>query len=635
VGPVADARAARVAALVDRARALGLARELAWYRLGHWRETLTGNRESQIDGPSFFLAEDGKTSPAAELEATVSAFFSDPPAQAPEGWQHPVCRFPARWRWLSGRLGLGEDELPPHDCSRFRQWAALADAGSITMVFSSYYLNNPSSAAGHTFMRLNRKTRPDEERRDLLEVGVDFSASVDTQNALVYGVKGLLGLFPGQFHRMPYYRKVREYNDVDARDIWEYDLVLTQAEVDQLVAHLWELSDTWIDYWYLSENCSYHMLGVLEAAAPRLVLLDHVHWPVLPADTMKILARTPGLTRTARFRPSIRTQFDTRARELSGDEADLVARLADRPDTPLPADLPPARRIAVLDGAQDLVDVRHGRDLPWDLAGEGGQKKQALLERRAEIALPSPELVVDVPWDKRPDAGRDPRRLMLLGGVRMGVGELRGQRLAAASLAGRLGLHDLADPAAGYPDTAGIEFLPFRATVVETPAGDRQFLLDELDLVRITSLRGVGRFDHGISWRLRAGGLRLYEAGCDGCLVGRLAFATGFSLVSRGGRVAVFVMGDWRAESGPDLAGPRDWAARLAVAPTAGARLRWGPVTLLISGEWVWLPGAREWWTYGAEATLRVAVGQTLGIQLASRLAERQLQVDGGLLIDF
>jgi hypothetical protein len=71
-----------------------------------------------------------------------------------------------------------------------------------------------------------------------------------------------------------------------------------------LALHLWELAATRIDYFYLTENCSYHMLGALEAAAPRLELTSRLKFVVLPMDTVKAVFATPGLVRKTRYVPS-------------------------------------------------------------------------------------------------------------------------------------------------------------------------------------------------------------------------------------------------------------------------------------------------------------------------------------------
>lgn len=533
---------------------------------------------------------------------------------------------------------MPESEFPAHDCARVTEWRTTADAGSVTLVFSAYYLNNPSSAFGHTFLRLNRRERPAGEKRDLLEVGVDYSADVDTDNALVYGVKGIFGLFPGTFRRMPYYLKVREYNDVDSRDLWEYELTLSPAQVARLVDHLWELGQTWIDYWYLSENCSYHMLALLEVADPDLVLLDGLHWPVIPADTVKAVARTAGLVGKVTFRPSVRTQFLARARGLEGDEPALVEALADEPQTPLPAGLTDARRIAVLDAAQDLVDVRFARELPWEPDGEGRRRKQVLLERRAEILVPSPELDIGLPLDKRPDLGHESRRVALGGGVATGWLDAPREREAFATLEGRLGLHGLVDDADGYPDGAALEFLPFRVRVSLDEDAPRRVWLDDLYLARVTSLVGLSRYDRKLAWRFDVGSTRLFDAGCDACYVGRVAFGSGPALTSARGGAAIYFLVDARVESGPDLVGPWAWPVRLELGPLLGLRFRAGPAALLLSGEWMWLPGVDDGlaaWTWGGNGQLKITLGKAGAIDVGARLAERRAEATGSLSLYF
>src|SRR5512141_2493658 len=62
-------------ALIAKAHRLGIARDPHWLRLGHWRKLpLTGYR-SEAAGGDFFVDPQGRTDPAAELEADLRAFF--------------------------------------------------------------------------------------------------------------------------------------------------------------------------------------------------------------------------------------------------------------------------------------------------------------------------------------------------------------------------------------------------------------------------------------------------------------------------------------------------------------------------------------------------------------------------------
>jgi hypothetical protein len=92
-----------VESLVQRAKASGLARDPMWLRLVHYRSSVFGGHSSEADARSFFLAEDGKGDPEAELVATLRGFFGPEPKDA--RLDHPYCRFPARLAWLNSRRG--------------------------------------------------------------------------------------------------------------------------------------------------------------------------------------------------------------------------------------------------------------------------------------------------------------------------------------------------------------------------------------------------------------------------------------------------------------------------------------------------------------------------------------------------
>jgi len=569
--------------LLARARQLGLSGRPAWRKLLHYQPTWSGGVESEADGPSFFLAADGKVSPRAELEATLRGLFSAVQPGAPKDVQHPMCEFPARLLWLTRELHIDHERLPHPACERFAEFRDNLDAASATLVFSSYYLNNPASAFGHTFLRINSHRSHGDEERGLLDFAINFSASADTNNAVAYAVKGIVGAFPGEFTRVPYYLQVRKYNDFESRDLWLYDLALSPDELELLVAHFWELGSTWFDYFYMTENCSYHILGALEAVVPRLAFLEHTRVPVAPADTVKLVTDSPGLVTRVTFRPAIRAQVAARVRDLNRTERDLAGALALAPLTPWPDKLPIERRVKVLDAATDVVDMRFAKELPFDLEGPGAQRKQHLLERRAELAVRSLELRVPVPDDKRPERGHGSRRVGIDGGVTEAGEPTLGINV-------RLTLHDLADPADGYPDYASLEFLPITARVVL--AEDRtRFRLDDAQLVRIASLAPLDPFEHRTSWKVQLGAVYLDDSGCHVCTAFRMSGGAGAALATAGGGLLGWVMTDVQAVSAVGLRGIDDAPIRLGVGPSAGLRARLtSNATLMLTGEWIWLP---------------------------------------------
>ena len=70
---------------------------------------------------------------------------------------------------------------------------SVASATNITVIFASSYPGNPASLFGHTMLRVHRSSATAEQ--PLLDEGIGFAADVDTDNALLYAIKGLFGGF--------------------------------------------------------------------------------------------------------------------------------------------------------------------------------------------------------------------------------------------------------------------------------------------------------------------------------------------------------------------------------------------------------------------------------------------------------
>lgn len=599
-------------ALIVRAHRLGLARDPHWLRLGHWRKfPLTGYR-SEAAGRDFFVDPQGRTDPAAELDADLRAFFGatqQPPDEVARGLMPAVCRFPARVAVLQQKLGFDPDRLDVKPCPRLDEYWERVQPEAVSLIFSAYYLNNPASMFGHTFLRVRKRgSAVDRQKRELLDSAIDYAADPDTNNPVLYAVKGLFGFFPGTFRLRPYFYKVREYNDFESRDLFEYDLALTQSEVVLLAAHVFELGSTHFAYYYADENCSYHILAALEAAAPRLTLLDHLGTPVVPIDTVKALYANPGLVRELHYRPSATTQFKARVAGMPRDQRALVESLARDANTPLPAGLSEEERIHVLDAGADLVDVRYAKELPFNPGGEGARIKQRVLERRAALQLPSEPLRV-VPPEHLPHDTH--------GSARLSSGALWSDtESSAATLGAYVALHSLDDPLGGYPDLSQIEFFPVELRVL---GRDATVQLEQLYFVDALSLHGMTSFDYGISWKVRGGVERIRDAGCGSCLAGVLALGSGAAVEA--GPAVAFATADVSLQFSKALRGFEfARALRAGVGPAAGFRVRAGErFTAMVTGHLYWLPQAAGPWTWSAESEFRFVVSGDVSLGISGR----------------
>lgn len=613
--------------LVRRALASRLDRHPQWLRLGHYRPgKFAGSVQSEADGPAFFLSARGKLDPRAELVATLRGFFRAPVEEQAKGElgpsEHPLCRFPARFAFLRDALGIALEELPRQRCPRFAEFLRELDPASVSVIFSSYYLNNPASAFGHTFLRFNKRGLALGERKELLDYAVDFSADVDTGNALVYALKGLTGRFPGTLKRVPYYYKVRQYGDHESRDIWEYELDLTPKELFLLAAHVWELGSTWFAYYYLDENCSYRIDMMIEVVDPKIELMRHLESPVLPADTVQVLFENPGLVKKVSYRPSLRTRFQHGVRDLDDAEVDAMLALVGDEEARLPEGWSKERQARVFDSAVDLLDVRHVKDLTFGRDSVAAEHKRRLLERRSALAVVSDEDEVEPPWDRRPELGHASKRFGLAGGVRDG-----GEGFVALDF--RLAMHDLADPSDGYPELSQIEFLPLRASASHR-AGELRLRLDEVSIVRIVSLTSLGRFDLSPSWHADAGARTLVGEGCGECLAAKGEVGAGPALAFAGDALTIFAFVDTQLFASGALGGIAEGPVRLGVGPSGGVRWRLHPTFVaLATGEWIWYPAQLDPTVWRVEAVLRwsYASDQALSLEGRAQRGERAAQV--------
>ncbi len=606
--------------LVAAAKKRRLAFSTMWLRLGHYKKSsYSDDYTSEADGALFFMAKDGKHNPEAELTETLRGFFHDPyaydkklkGAEAFGEIQHPACRFPARLAYLTEQLDIDIARIPVQACPRLAKFWQQMSPKSASFIFSSYYLNNPASAFGHVFLRFNKAgDAVTGERQELLDYGIDYSADVDTGNAIIYAFKGIFGFFPGTFKQMPFYYKVRAYNDYESRDMWEYELNLSPKALAMLVAHIWELGSTYFDYYYIDENCAYHVLGLVEVADPKLDLSSKLSDPVIPAQTVQILSATPGLVKHIRFRPSLRSQFRARVKDLNSDELDIVDELVEDPNHTLPSAWSLEKQARVFDAAADLVDILYGKKLIHHQSKEAAELKQRLLKRRAALLVATDAPKVPVPWDKVPSKGHGARRFGLAPGA-------DSKHNGYLSIDFRLALHDLADPAEGFPDLSQIEFTSGRLRM-GLWNDTFKVMVDDAAFVRIVSLTSIDRFDPQFSWKFSAGATTLRDKSCEWCLAGNIEGGTGLAQAFFNKGVVVYATLDGQALYSPSI----DMLAgfRLGVGPAGGLRLKLDDnLIILSSAKWRWNPeqAQRTWWQ--ADTILRYSPVYDFALSLEAR----------------
>ena len=504
--------------LIDKGRQARLAGEREWHLLLHYRKDLFGGHTSEQDDPGFFLSPDGKTDPQAELDATLKQFFTN--ELVGRSKQPAQCTFIARYEWLRNQLRFDEARLPPMACERFERWFADFEAQSITLIFPSAFLNNPASMFGHTLLRVDQRGQTDSTR--ILAYTINYAADVPPDAGMAYPIRGIFGGYRGYFSTIPYYLKVQEYRDIENRDIWEYRLNFTEAQVRRFLMHAWELGNASFDYFFFKENCSYHLLALLDYADPTLHLTDEFLFWTVPADTVRLIASKPGLVSGIAYRPSRSNVIRRKRESLPSEERAIAHRLTKdvgELKSAAVSRLEPMRQTFLLDLASDYL--RYRIDTTDDPPPELKERNRAVLTARSQLRIPSQEFTV-VPFAKQPELGHKTSR------ASVGAGWRNNDTFEEVTV--RAGYHDLLDPEVGYTPDAQIEMASVSLRHYNRVDQTR---IERATLANVLSLSPIDSVFHAPSWKINMGMQTVRHQGCQLCSNGVMNGGIGGAIESR------------------------------------------------------------------------------------------------------
>ena len=474
-----------------------------WLRLLHYKKDLFGNYISEADGKGFFLHKNGKHDPKAELEKSIKVFGS---SSTPDN-THAICKFPLRYKWLNQELG-NPWKADFSGCTKYIQFFSKLAAKRASIIFSSYYLTNPNSAFGHTLLRLSRYD--DKNETEMLDYGINYAAQAKETNPFLYAVKGLFGGFIGEFAAIPYYYKIREYSDFEFRDLWSYDLKLTFPEVLEMVDHVWELGNTHFDYFYFRENCSYHLLSILEVARPSLHLTDQYDLYSIPADTIRLLKKE-GLIDEGKRRESTYSRLKRLSKNLSSKDLILAKSIAVRPKSTVASisSLSHVEAAKILDVSMEAFDYYNFEKILKDDPATKEAKSHILLARAI-----NPVITDTLPIEKEdldsPAVSHSPTRFSL--SEKYYDKEGKSTRLEL-----RASLHDLLDPQQGSLKEAQLEVGKISFELREQNYHDPKLVFDELTIFNIKNFPEQNFWSSPMSWELDVGGKQLRYLNCFDC----------------------------------------------------------------------------------------------------------------------
>ena len=464
---------------IEHAEQQKLDQDITWQRLMYANE----KGQSEVNYSGYFLASERKPDLKQELHANIQALF-----QFAEPNQSVRCRFPARSHWLMQQLHIQEQQLPTVTCPELDDWIGQIKPYKATLIYATDFMGNPSSMFGHTLLRLDPK---DQKQLNLVSYAVNYAATVTSGEGWSFAWNGLTGQYPGEYSLMPYYRKVKEYGDLESRDLWEYELSLSPDETRFLVEHIWEMKHVSFPYYFVSDNCAYRLLGLIDLVRPTLNLKQQFKVASIPVETIKAIEQQ-GLVKDTVYRPALETQLLSQVRQHGKTLAKVAHQVAfaEIKDMPTILEQYPGRdRAKILEMAYDDLYLQFiGHKVEPSFAQP---RLRQLLSLRSQIDLEK-QRQEPVRPKVDPTQAHDARHFSA------NMGEVQGEKFI--ELGHRQAYHDLIDLQGGF--RTGTQLLFWDGSIQYR---EDEFKLNHFDFLSVNSYNPITPFKTPLSWGFNLG----------------------------------------------------------------------------------------------------------------------------------
>ncbi|WP_180048625.1 DUF4105 domain-containing protein [Acinetobacter sp. YH12144] len=576
---------------IELAQSKKLSEHISWQRLLY-----TDHKgQSEVAFSGYFLAENGRQNAQAELEADVTALF-----QTAEPNQAFRCRFPARSQWLMQELSIRSEQLPVVSCPEFDEWFGKIKPYKATLIYATDFMGNPSSMFGHTLLRLDPK---DQKELNLVSYAINYAATVAGEDNWSYAWKGLTGQYPGEYSLMPYYRKVKEYGDFESRDLWEYELALTEQETSYLVKHIWEMQNVSFPYYFASDNCAYRLLGLMDLVRPTLNLTEKFKVASIPVETIKAI-NDEQLIQAAVYRPALETQLLSQAQQHGyrlAREAHKLAEIEPAMMSTALAQFNEVEQAKILEMAYDhLYLLLIGRKVS---AEETQPKLRQILALRSQSSQPKQRTEPKQP-SLDPVNGHHARNFSAT------VGEVQGEKYI--ELGHRQAYHDLIDPQGGF--RIGTQLMFWDGSIQYR---DDQLKLNHFDFLSVNSYNPITPFKTPLSWGFNFGWQQVsVDAGQFSETkqhgVAEFKAQSGYSWANQERTHLCYVQSQMQVQGGKSL----DDGWRVGLGPTLGCQNIWSEkFNSLVQAELPYWEDTHQW-NLKLDAELQYIVNQQNALRL-------------------
>jgi hypothetical protein len=290
------------------------------------------------------------------------------------------------------------------------------------------------------------------------------------------------------------------------------------------VDHVWELSHTHFDYYYFNENCSYHLLSVLEVVRPSLNLTDTYQVYTIPADTIRLL-KSHNLIEEGKRRESTYSRLRRFSRNLNNSDLELAKEIALAPESTSKkiSNVSTESAAKILDVSIEAFDYYNVEQILKDEVSARERKSHILLARANNPVISDFSKTQTENSMESPALSHAPTRLSISESYSNGLGKNSRFEFRAA-------LHDLLDPSAGSLKEAQLELGKFSFDLQEKRYRDPRIIFNEFSLINIKNYQEQNFWASPISWEIDIGGKEINRWRCMGCPGGYISGSIGNSL---------------------------------------------------------------------------------------------------------
>jgi hypothetical protein len=230
-----------------------------------------------------------------------------------------ACLHPARYTYLKN---IYQNNLPEFDlnkCEKLQNFSRKYQTKYISLGFASEFMESPGSMFGHIFLIFHNHKNP-----ELHSQVVHFSAlaNLNEDGFFKYIFNGIGGKYNAKFFSTTLFEKINEYNQIEQRDIYIYNLKFNSSEKKMLAYQLYELENIKFNYYFFKTNCAFFIESLINISQGKITKSNWLY--TLPYDVVR---NNKTNIKSMGYFPSYKKKFDFVFRKLKKYEIEKFNKI--------------------------------------------------------------------------------------------------------------------------------------------------------------------------------------------------------------------------------------------------------------------------------------------------------------------